>query len=79
MCQIVHIAELPDDVAEAIITELRDDDGFDTCDSLDLSFDDWEDDVYEPIMGMTDVRLTIIDRSRAVDNRHRETPPTQVV
>jgi len=80
MCYLVHVADLPQDVADAITADVYDEamTSLDV-DSVESIRDEWYDDDFVPVLNLSEEPLADVRRTIEVDARRRENPPTQVV
>ena len=80
MCHVVHLADLPQGVMDALNDEIRvDDEPLFEADELGLGLTDWSDDTLGPYGDVTYMTPTIIQRAVDARDLHRENPPAQAV
>lgn len=80
MCDLVHIADLPRNVADAITEDSNVEDVIPLdVDDAELIQDEWYDDEYVSSLRLPEDPLADVRRTIEVDARRHENPLTQVL
>ena len=79
MCHLIHVADLPQSVVEAVVAKIHNDDRLSFgADDVGLHIDEWPHNECETFLSISESPATVIRQAEEVDTRWHDNSPTMV-